>query len=105
MPSFHGTQSGCTRIFGAWGSVDRRGTALIFRLRNFYLGVCGAGIKLFDTFEEIAYVQEGVAIEPDFHECRLHAWQDAGDTSFIYAAYERKLFLTFNVILTKLTFF
>jgi hypothetical protein len=37
-------------------------------------------------FEKIADVQEGVAIESDFDEGRLHAWQHACHTTFVNAS-------------------
>jgi len=43
-------------------------------------------------FENVADVQEGVAVEPNVHEGGLHAWEDAGDFSFVDAADEREFF-------------
>ena len=42
-------------------------------------------VELFAFFQKIADVQEGVAIEADFHEGRLHAWQHACYTAFVNA--------------------
>jgi hypothetical protein len=43
-------------------------------------------IELLDFFEEVADVQEGVAIEADFDEGRLHAGQHACDFAFVDAS-------------------
>jgi hypothetical protein len=43
-------------------------------------------IELFNFFQEVGHVQEGVAIEADLYEGRLHAGQHAGYTSLVDAA-------------------
>jgi hypothetical protein len=35
--------------------------------------VCVAVVVVFEIFENVADVQEGVAVQTDIHECRLHA--------------------------------
>jgi hypothetical protein len=40
-------------------------------------------------FEEIRYVQEGVALEPQVHKCGLHSGKHARDTPFMDAARQR----------------
>jgi hypothetical protein len=40
-------------------------------------------------FEEIRYVQKGVALEPQVHECGLHSRKHARDASFMDAARQR----------------
>ncbi len=54
-------------------------------------------IVILEVFENVADVQEGVAIQANIHECRLHARQNARDFSLVDAADERELFLTLNV--------
>src|SRR5271157_176265 len=54
-------------------------------------------IIILEVFENVADIQEGVAIQANIHECRLHARQNARDFSLIDAADERELFLTRNV--------
>ena len=43
-------------------------------------------IVVLEIFENVADVQEGVAVEANVHESRLHAGEDAGDFSFVDAA-------------------
>jgi hypothetical protein len=59
--------------------------------------VAMAVIVIFQIFENIADVQESVAIEADVHESRLHAWEDAGDFSFVDASDEREFFFPLDV--------
>jgi hypothetical protein len=40
-------------------------------------------------FEEIRYVQEGVALKPQVHKCGLHSGKHARDTPFMDAACQR----------------
>jgi hypothetical protein len=54
-------------------------------------------IVVLEVFENVADVQEGVAVEPDVHEGGLHAWEDAGDFSFVDAADEREFFFSLDV--------
>jgi hypothetical protein len=54
-------------------------------------------IVIFQVFEDVADVEESVAIEADVHEGRLHARKDAGDFAFIDAADEREFFFAFDV--------
>lgn len=61
------------------------------------MGVIVSMIVVFEVFENIADVQEGVAIQADVDECRLHAWEDASNLAFVDAADERELFFTLNV--------
>jgi hypothetical protein len=56
-----------------------------------------AVIIIFEVFENIADVQESVAIETDIHESRLHARKDAGNFSFVDAADESELFFALDV--------
>jgi hypothetical protein len=54
-------------------------------------------IVVFEVFEDITDVQEGVAIQADVDESRLHAWEDASNLAFVDAADERELFFTLDV--------
>jgi hypothetical protein len=61
------------------------------------VGVRVAVIVVFEIFEDIADVEEGIAIEADIHERRLHAGEDAGDFAFVDAADEGELFFALDV--------
>ena len=63
------------------------------------------GLVLLQVFKNVADVQEGVAVEADIHEGRLHAGKHAGYAAFVYASHKRELLLALNVNLYKLTFF
>jgi hypothetical protein len=54
-------------------------------------------IVVFQIFENVADVEEGIAIEADIHECRLHAGENAGDFAFVNAADEGELFFTLDI--------
>jgi hypothetical protein len=56
-----------------------------------------AVVVIFQVFEDVTYVQEGVSIQADVHEGGLHARQDSRDFSFVDAADERKLFFPLDV--------
>lgn len=81
----------------AWKHFDRRHTAAAVqrscRNRRFSVSV----IVIFQIFENVADVQEGVSIQADVHECGLHSWQDSRYFSFVDAADERKFLLALNV--------
>ena len=55
------------------------------------------GVVVFEIFENVADVQERVAVETDVHEGGLHAGKDAGDFSFVDAADQRELFFALDV--------
>src|SRR6185437_13216332 len=69
---------------GAIGSEHR--TALLLHLFHFFFDGRYDVLELLDFFEEVRNVEEGVAIEPDLHEGRLHAWQHARHTAFVDAS-------------------
>ena len=50
--------------------------------------VAGDFVEVFVFFEEIGHIEKRVALQPQIDEGRLHAGQDAGDTSFMNAASE-----------------
>src|SRR5277367_1447273 len=65
--------------------------------RGVGIGVGVAVIVVFEIFEDVADVKEGIAIEADIHERRLHAGEDAGDFAFVDAANEGELFFALDV--------
>ena len=54
-------------------------------------------IIVFEIFEDVADVQEGIAIEADIDESGLHAGEDAGDSAFVDTADEGELFFALDV--------
>jgi hypothetical protein len=54
-------------------------------------------IVIFQVFEDVADVEESVAIEPNVHEGRLHTGKDAGNFAFVDAADEREFFFALDV--------
>ena len=91
---FGGSGKGSRRRFHVRGLERRRRradgkhlAALVLHLVDLFLG--GGGdvlVELLDPFEEIRDVKERVAIEADFHEGRLHAWQHACNAAFVNAS-------------------
>ena len=61
------------------------------------IGVRVTVIVVFEIFEDIADVKEGVAIEADVNERGLHAGEDAGNSAFVDAADEGELFFALDV--------
>jgi hypothetical protein len=43
-------------------------------------------VVILEIFEEIADVKKGIAVEANFHECGLHAWQDSSNAAFVDAS-------------------
>ena len=56
-----------------------------------------AVIVVLEIFEDVADIEEGVAVKTDVHEGRLHTGKDAGDFSFVDAADQREFFLALDV--------
>jgi len=56
-----------------------------------------AVIVVFEVFENVADVEECVAVQADVDERRLHARQNARYFSLVDAADKRELFFTLNV--------
>jgi hypothetical protein len=54
-------------------------------------------LVVLQVFENIANVEEGIAIETDVHESRLHPGKDAGDFSLVDTADQREFFFAFDV--------
>jgi hypothetical protein len=59
---------------------------LRLHLLNFFLDGGNDVVELFQIFEEVADVQEGVAIEANLHKGRLHAGKHARDAPFVDTA-------------------
>jgi hypothetical protein len=54
-------------------------------------------IVVFEIFEDVADVEESIAVKTDVHERGLHAGEDAGDFAFVNAADEGELFFALDV--------
>jgi hypothetical protein len=67
------------------------------RSRSLRLLVWMPVIVVLEVFENVADVQESVAIETNVHESGLHAGEDAGDFSFVDAADEGEFFFALDV--------
>lgn len=76
---------------------DIRGPRRIRRRGSGLIGVRVAVIIILEIFEDIADVEEGIAIETDVHESGLHAGKDAGDSAFVDAADESEFFFALDV--------
>ena len=82
----------------AWQQFDGRSARRSEGLRSTDRNVMGVTvIVIFEILENVADVKEGIAIEANFHECRLHAGKDASDFAFVNAANERKFFFSLDV--------
>jgi hypothetical protein len=54
-------------------------------------------IVVFKIFEDVTNVEEGVTVETDVDESRLHTRKDAGDFTFVDAADEGEFFFALDV--------
>ena len=54
-------------------------------------------IVIFKIFENVTDIKEGVAIQTNVHESRLHSRKDASDFTFVDAADEGELFFALDV--------
>src|SRR6202022_302383 len=70
------------------GRPRRQGEVLLMPL---------AVIVVLEIFENIADVQEGVAVQANVYEGRLHAWKDAGDFAFVDAADKREFLFALDI--------
>jgi len=61
------------------------------------IGMGVSVIVVFEIFENVADVEESIAIEADVNESGLHAGEDAGDSAFVDAADEGELFFALDV--------
>jgi hypothetical protein len=76
-----------------YGGSDRRR-----RLRGACRNIVGvAVVVVLEIFKNVADIQKSVAIEANFDERRLHSGKNAGDFSFVDAAYEGELFFALDV--------
>jgi len=66
--------------------ISERVAAFVLYLLDFAFDCGDNVVEFLDIFQEIADVQEGVAIETDLDEGRLHAGQHACDTAFVNAS-------------------
>src|SRR5262249_31347803 len=89
---FGGAADGFTgQDFGGGGRGSlRRGVAV-------GVAMAMAVIVVFEIFENVADVQEGVAVETDIDEGGLHAGKDAGDAALVDATNERKFFFALDI--------
>ena len=55
------------------------------------------GLFLVFEFQEVRYIEEGVALEADVDKCRLHAGQHSGYTPFVDGPCEGVFVLAFEV--------
>ena len=74
------------------GTVGRRHCGR----RNMLLGRV-AVLVILEVFENVADVEESVAIQADVHESRLHAREDASNFSFVDAADESEFLFPLDV--------
>ncbi|HEU5478242.1 MAG TPA: hypothetical protein VFU90_00340 [Candidatus Tumulicola sp.] len=61
------------------------------------IAVAMAVIVILKIFENVADVEEGVAVESDIDEGGLHAGEDAGDAAFVDATDQRELFFALDI--------
>ena len=91
------------RSGGGYGRVHndtRHGVGVAIELQNLFFNAGDDLVVLFVVFEKVGNVKEGVAVQPDIDECRLHAGQHAGDSSFVNAASERIFVLALMIDLS-----
>jgi hypothetical protein len=100
------------KLFVVWVSLMLTSAGQRFARKEFDRGSIGGGqrwsqplwllvrlpvIVIFQVFENVADVEESIAIETNVHESRLHAGENAGDFTFVDAADEREFFLALDV--------
>jgi hypothetical protein len=78
-------------------NFNGRGTAAVFRGNAGRLLVPVSVVVILEIFENVTDIQEGITIQADIDECRLHTGKNAGDSAFVNAADERELFFTLDV--------
>ena len=83
------------RFAGQYFGVYRDGN--LWRRCGVRLGVPVAVIVIFEIFENVADVQEGVAVKPDVHESGLHAGKHPRDPALVDTADQRELFFALDV--------
>jgi hypothetical protein len=78
-------------------NYNDRGTAAVFRGNGGRLLVPVSVVVILEIFENVADVQEGIAIQADIDECRLHTGKNASDSAFVDAADQRELFFALDI--------
>src|ERR1700685_836126 len=78
-------------------SFGTRGRGLLRRRRAVGITLPMAVIVVFEIFENVADVQEGIAVEADIDEGALHTGEDASDAAFVDAADQRELFFALDI--------
>jgi hypothetical protein len=78
-------------------NFDGRSATTVFRGSHGWVLVPVAVIVILKIFENVADVQEGIAIQADINERRLHAGKNAGDSAFVDAADQRELFFALDI--------
>jgi len=61
------------------------------------IAVTMAVIVILKIFENVADVQEGIAVESDIDEGGLHTGEDAGDAAFVDATDQREFFFALDI--------
>jgi hypothetical protein len=95
--TFHGLRFVRTAQRFSRKNFHRRSASAIFRGGHRRLLVPVSVIVVLEIFENVADVQEGIAVQADVHECRLHAGKNASDSAFVDAADQRELFFALDV--------
>jgi hypothetical protein len=81
----------------AWQHFGMYGDGNLWRRCSVRLRVPVAVIVILKIFENVADVQEGVAVKPDVHESGLHTRKHPRDTAFVDTADQRELFFALDV--------
>jgi hypothetical protein len=81
----------------AWQYFGMYRDGNLWRRCGVRLGVPMAVIVILKIFENVADVQEGVAVKPDVHESGLHARKHPRDPAFVDTADQRELFFALDV--------
>jgi hypothetical protein len=88
---FHSvTQRFAGQHFRPYRNGNRRGHSV-------RLGLPMTVLVIFKIFENVADVQEGVAVKPDVHERGLHARKHPRNSAFVDTANQRELFFALDV--------
>ena len=51
-------------------------------------------LVLVGVLQEVGNIKEGIALQPDVHKRRLHAWQDATDAALVDATHQSDIDVT-----------
>jgi hypothetical protein len=97
---------GMTRLLAGFGSVPQRFARQCFRVqrrrnlrrrRSVRLRVPMPVFVILEIFENVAYVQESVAIEANVDESGLHARKHSGNSAFVDTTDQRELFFALDI--------